>query len=323
MLQTTTTDKYKLEIISRENSSKGKSFKQHKVDGIDTIGVYENEPFKIKFQNLTCQKVQVKVSVDGTDILTGDLASTSPCDGQMWVVQAYGTLELKAWPEDHNGGAEFLFGHTADSVASNTHGDLSAKGLIAVAVFEEGSPDYYRPPPVVPYWPPPQEQWFGDNDIKIEWNRNSNIDYQTKDARKCRIGGGGTYSSSSMPETKCCVDSLSLEEGPAVGAGDHVEQHINKTAGVRLPLFAGVVQVKYEWWTSLRSKLRAETPPPHKAFPGDRGKLIDLGSTPRLESPNGRRSRIRKEAYKKRQHRVRRRRRDCRCQKYVEYDRFG
>ena len=326
MLQTT--DKYSLEIISREPDSKGKPFKKYAMDGLETIGVYENEPFKIRFKNLTSQKVQVKLSVDGTDLLTGELADTSPNSKKMWVVQAYDTLELKAWPEDHNGGAEFLFGNTKDSVAANTHGDLSAKGLIAAAVFEEGAPHTYIPV----MWPQPQRQQ-SYNDYKIEWHSNS-VDYNSRDRLRRSLKSrnvdsvGDTFS---MSDTRCCVDDICEADcGPAVGAGDHVEQHIGTAAGLRQPVFAQVVQVKYEWWTSLRSKLRAQTQaePPHRAFPGDRGKLINLGDTPRLETPGGRKSRIRKEAIERGQRRRKRTRmRNCRCrrpeQKYVEYERFA
>lgn len=319
-----TSNKYSLEVISREPSSEGKLFKKHNMDGLDTIGVYENEPFKIKFRNLTSRKVQVKISVDGTDILTGDLASTSLDDGQMWVVQAYGSLELKAWPEDYNGGAEFLFGKTEYSVAANTHGNLSAKGLIAAAVFEEGEPDYCQPTPIpipIPYpvpqpCQPPRAPW------DITW----------MDKSICQTGGGGTYSSSALPvysnsagESKRYADNLNYANaGPAVGAGDYVSQHIGKTAGIRKAVFAGVVQVKYEWWTSLKSKLRTKSKaePPFKAFPGDCGKLIDLGDTPRLETPHSRKTRIRKAAIEKRT-RAKNRKRLRPEEKYAEYDRFA
>lgn len=262
--------KYDLEIVSSENEKK---YKTHNIDGLNTIGVYENEPFKIRFRNNTGKKVQVRVSVDGTDILTGEEAHTR-IDGRMWVVNGYETLELKAWPEDNDGGAEFLFGHTADSVAANTHGNLQGKGLIAVAVFEE----------------------------------QQSIDDCFKILRGLKQSPRRNWSF-----TNCTYDNLSLKDGPAVGAGDYQAQKITKAAGLVNPKFAETLTVKYEWWTSLRSKLRNQTEQ-KTAFPGDQ-KNINLGKTPRLETTSGRLKRIRRKSAD-----VTRLRPE---EKYMEHQRFG
>ena len=113
---------YGLEIISREQHPR--KLKKFQVDNEDIIGVYENEPFAVRFKNNTSNKVQVRISIDGTDVLTGRLASTEP-EGQMWVLSPYSDLELKAWPETNTGGAEFLFSHAKDSVAAHTHGNMT------------------------------------------------------------------------------------------------------------------------------------------------------------------------------------------------------
>src|SRR5690606_36952116 len=111
--------------------------KKYNIEGIETVGAWGDEPFEIRFTNHTWQKIQVKISIDGTDVLTGKLANTE-VNNDMWVVNGYGTLKLKAWPENNNGGAAFLFTSANDSVAIHTHGDLSHRGIIAAAVFVEG-----------------------------------------------------------------------------------------------------------------------------------------------------------------------------------------
>jgi len=288
--------KYDLEIVSSEN---GRKYKTHDVDGQRTIGVYENEPFKIRFRNNTGRKVQVRVSVDGTDVLTGEEAHTR-VDGRMWVVNGYGTLELKAWPEDNNGGAEFLFGHTADSVAANTHGNLAGKGLIAVAVFEEQP--VYR-----------DDRWLSgpnhfDGRVRtVERRLTKGIVVGSYSASN---GGNPSFGTLSAVPT---ADFDSIEEGPAVGAGDYQSQKIIKAAGLVNPKFAETLTVKYEWWTSLRSKLRNQLAE-KTAFPGDQ-KNIDLGRTPRLETQSGRLRRIRRKSAD-----VTRLRPE---EKYVEHQRFG
>jgi hypothetical protein len=66
----------------------------------------------------------MKLSLDGTDILTGKPADTQ-VSKDMWVVDGMKSISLKAWPEDNNGGAAFIFTSANNSVAVHTHGDLS------------------------------------------------------------------------------------------------------------------------------------------------------------------------------------------------------
>lgn len=131
------TANYELKIISQDEVSKGKALKQYDINDEKIIGVYENENFAISFKNNTWNKVSVKLSLDGTDIISGKLADTSEV-GEMWVVNPYSTLELIAYPETNKGGAAFIFGKTEDSVAVNTHGVKTGIGYIAACVFVEG-----------------------------------------------------------------------------------------------------------------------------------------------------------------------------------------
>ena len=128
---------YTLEIISHHPKFNAKALKKYYVDGIETVGAWGDEPFEICFRNNTFQKVQIKLSLDGTDILTGKPADTQ-VSKDMWVVNGYSSISLKAWPEDNNGGAAFIFTSANNSVAVHTHGDLSSRGIIAAAVYTEG-----------------------------------------------------------------------------------------------------------------------------------------------------------------------------------------
>lgn len=130
---------YSLEIVSRDKRHNGKVFKPYDIDGRATIGVSKKEPFEIRFRNNSWNRVQVRFSMDGTDILTGEPASTEPT-GKMWLVEARASMTLKAWPESNSGGARFVFGEAGKSVAVNTHGNVEGMGVIAAAVFVEGAP---------------------------------------------------------------------------------------------------------------------------------------------------------------------------------------
>lgn len=134
----------KLQIVSQLPESRGRVLRPYKLDGIDTVGVFGGEPFAIRFKSNHYDKIQVRLSVDGTDVATGEKANLNPYGKGMWVVRPSGSFEMVAWPETTQGGAAFVFTTVENSVAAHTHGDISAKGYISLAIFTEGrKPQYY------------------------------------------------------------------------------------------------------------------------------------------------------------------------------------
>lgn len=302
---------YSLEVISHHPQFKNKSLRKYHVDGIDTVGAWGDEPFEIKFSNHTGQKVQVKISLDGTDVFTGEKATTDVTK-DMWVVQPYGSLSLKAWPETNNGGAAFIFTSANNSVAVHTHGDLSHRGIIAAAVYVEGHVEPVRVEPWIHnhyhtkcynyYCSICNPNWF-----VYPYTITGGITY-TGGSFGNNYGGGGTSSSllgsntltnsvsnnvatfnliddnnvtfgSDSNENSKCLESLA-----SVGAGEHVEQKITYVTGLIKPTFTETLRVKYMWWDDLTAKLKeSNVPSPHASgFPGDTKQInIDLKNTPR------------------------------------------
>lgn len=264
---------YELNIVSAEKDSKGKKLKKYNINGTDFLGVYENESFEVEFKNNSWKTVQVRISIDGTDIITGKEADLKPA-GEMWVCNPYSTIILKAWPETTKGGASFIFGKAADSVAEHTHGNLDSRGIISAAVFTEQEVNY-----TLTY----NQSWYNPPT------------YRSLGTRICSntFGGGGTYSANTVSlnsdyETKCAatMDSMDFSEAslPAVGAGEHIDQEIQKVAGLNNPVYQTVLMVKYQWWTKLKSDLRKlgfdKADMSSIGFPGEQ-KMINLGSTPK------------------------------------------
>lgn len=272
---------YTLEVISHHPQFKNKSLKQFYVDGINTVGAWGDEPFEIRFKNNTYQKVQVKISLDGTDVLTAKQANTEVTK-DMWLVNPYGTLNLKAWPETNNGGASFIFTSANNSVAAHTHGDMSSRGIIAAAVYVEG---HVEPAPVkyVEHHHHYHNNWYGNSPYISGINLNDSDSFL----------GGVTYSSNSTSAatnstksvTRAKSDSRELESLVSVGAGQHVDQKITYVTGLIKPTFTETLRVKYLWWDDLQAKLREHNvPEPHASgFPGDKSQnIMSLGNTPRL-----------------------------------------
>ncbi len=297
---------YKLEVISHHPDFKNRSLKKYNIEGIETVGAWGNEPFEIRFTNNTYQKIQVKISVDGTDILTGKPADTE-ITKDMWVVNGYGTLELKAWPETHNGGAQFIFTSANNSVAVHTHGDLSSRGIIAAAVFVEGhvEPIKYNPPIInhnhyhyPDYYPLhgyPYKYWIGGGGTYTSNSIIMTTPVTTYNSADNNIRSKNTFLNevsfnATMDSLDCNVsESDSLEKLVSVGAGQHVNQKITYVQGLTKPLFTETVRVRYLWWDDLVNKLKSvNAAAPHASgFPGDKNQnIMNLGSTPRIGSQN-------------------------------------
>lgn len=296
------TNNYTLEVISHHPQFANKSLRKYYVDGIDTVGAWGNEPFEIRFKNNTWQKIQVKLSVDGTDVFTGKTADTDVVD-KMWVVNAYDTLSLKAWPENNNGGAAFVFTSADNSVAIHTHGNLSSRGIIAAAVFTEGHVEPYRYNPPYYIWGSPIWYNFQDGNTfgGIQGGINGNAlpgVYTANSVQNSSFNSSGENYGASMDSMEltdsdnrigAAADphgrrSKKLESLVAVGAGQHVDQKITYVTGLIKPTFAETVRVRYLWWDDLVANLRKNNVAvPHASgFPGDEEGGINLGKTPRL-----------------------------------------
>jgi hypothetical protein len=288
---------YSLEIVSNHPEFKNKSLKKYYVDGIETIGAWGDEPFEIKFTNHSWQKVQVKLSLDGTDIFSGERADTN-VSKNMWVVNGCDTLSIKAWPETNNGGASFIFTSANNSVAVHTHGDLSSRGIIAAAVFTEGhvepikiNPIQYVPCiyPVYPTYPlDPHWVYTCDTNAAGQTFGGSTVVCNNSSTSSSTFGLCDSVVSDSAPvaaaaDGRRSKSSRSLESLVSVGAGQHVDQKITYVAGLIKPVFSQSLRVRYLWWDELVEKLRTDTAvAPHASgFPADNERHINLGNTPR------------------------------------------
>lgn len=285
-------EKYALEIVSKLPEFKSKTLKKYSVDGIETVGAWGDEPFEIRFRNNTSSRVQVKLTMDGTDILTGKPASTE-VSKDMWLVEANSSISLKAWPETSNGGAAFVFTSAKNSVAAHTHGDMSSRGIIAAAVYVEGYKEperFYKSAP----------QYLGGN---FERSKGL-IGGQMRGSSSGTYGSSGNSDSFNFSDSYgvglesmfnsapagAASDSLNVDRSRdeeslvSVGAGQHVVQKLTYVQGLKQPVFTETVRVRYLWWDNLVAKLKqGNVAEPHASgFPGDPQQKLSLGTTPRV-----------------------------------------
>jgi hypothetical protein len=284
-------ENYSLEVVSHLKEFAGSKLKKYHVDGIDTIGVYGDEPFELIFKNHTNSSVQIKVSIDGVDIQTGEKASTNnrgpffQVPGKTYLT-SYGSISLKAWPENKNGGAAFVFTSAGNSVALHTTGDISHKGIIAVAVYEEKHQYTYD-----------YGSWIKNPpfDISSRFERDFirksfTSDYSFGTYNKCIGSNKMSYSASTADSREPLLENnSSVINSAAVGAGQYVEQKLNTVSGFKKPELCDTVRLRYLWWDDLKvkaEKINRDLPHP-TGFPMDKSFGINLKNTPKLEiSPN-------------------------------------
>jgi hypothetical protein len=274
-------DKYILNVVSQHPDFKGKTFKKFKVGSDDYIGVYGNEPFEIHFKNNTNSRVEVRLTLDGTDILTGSPASLNP-EGQNWLVRPYENLVVKAWVESVNGGASFVFTDSKNSVASNTHGITSERGIIGCAVFTESEIPKRRNG--FPISKISEENTF--KDARFDESRNFNYvpasvpcsaSFDSMFERGTEVLGN---SINTADTTKGVAKSKNLA---SVGAGSYVNQKISYVTGLNKPVLDATLSLRYEWWNELK-ELMSKNNSFDLVAPGFPQKFVNLGSTPRLET---------------------------------------
>lgn len=265
---------YSFSVISKHPEFKDKALVPYLIDKEFFIGAFGNEPYAIVLANGSHKRIEVRISIDGTDVLTGEPATTETA-GRRWVVEPRGKLLLETWPETERGGARFLFADdVSKSVAVNTHGVMRDIGVIAAAIFTED---------------PTREQYTGGSGV-------------LRGGGPYRREIGGTPRGSSVHTQSLCMDDTksynaslngtSLESSDSrsiasTGAGEYAEQRITQVAGLQSPVLAEVLQLRYLWWDALVAKLKTKgiSPSAMSGFPGFPGnapfKGVDLKSTPR------------------------------------------
>lgn len=280
---------YILSIASQDKRHEGEEFRVFHVDGEDVIGVEEREPFELRFRNNTNQPVQIRLSVDGTDVLSGKPASTKPT-GEMFLVSPHDSMSLKAWPESMDGGARFVFTTSEKSVAVNTHGNTAGIGLIAAAIYTDY--DYYGGH--LAYF---QGGGQVHNSSRFTRNRRVGADLRgmpmgsksllfdaTKGAATKGLRGRSEESYGATLDFCAAAASIDEDSNIAVGAGEYTNQTLVKAAGLRRPVLDDIIQVRYLPWEKLRKLVAREIVSEATAFPGDHNQKVDLSNVPRTKS---------------------------------------
>jgi hypothetical protein len=113
----------------------GGAFLSGFVAGEKTFAIGEaGQRYTIVLRNLTPNRIECVVSVDGLDVLDGKPASFSK---RGYLVDPHGELEIDGFRQSMDTVAAFRFGSVRSSYANQKHGDTRNVGVIGVALFHE------------------------------------------------------------------------------------------------------------------------------------------------------------------------------------------
>lgn len=103
----------------------------------------DGKSYGIKVRNNSNDRIGVVIAVDGRNIISGK-KSHLKSNERMYILNPYQRSTYKGWRSGKNRVNEFYFTDVPDSYADRTFGDISAMGVIAVAVFKEKNGHWYR-----------------------------------------------------------------------------------------------------------------------------------------------------------------------------------
>jgi hypothetical protein len=134
------------------------------VDGMisqEKILAKEGERYEIVVKNLTRQRVEVIVSVDGLDVMDGRSAGYSK---RGHIIGPRASVTIPGWRTSMGSVAAFRFAAVQDSYAERKYGESRNVGVIGVATFSEKQPPmrvFAQPPPLDKREPNPfpGERW--------------------------------------------------------------------------------------------------------------------------------------------------------------------
>ena len=101
----------------------------------------DGDRYQIRLKNLTNERIEVVVSVDGLDVLDGKSASVSK---RGYLIRPNASLTIEGFRQSDSHVAAFRFGSVSESYAERKHGDSRNVGVIGVAVWTEYGHDPFR-----------------------------------------------------------------------------------------------------------------------------------------------------------------------------------
>lgn len=121
----------------------GMQLRSAKQQGVTFVAGERGQGYAIAITNKTSQRLEVVVTVDGRDVVSGKRGDDSTQRG--YVLEAFQTIEIDGFRQSLSRVAAFRFADVEDSYAAR-NGDASQAGVVRVAVFREKQKPTTSPP---------------------------------------------------------------------------------------------------------------------------------------------------------------------------------
>lgn len=115
----------------------GASTAEYAARGRRYIEALENAEYELRIHNPTSSRVAVALSVDGLNTI--DARHTSAWDAHKWVIEPYGTINVRGWQMSSENARRFYFTTERDSYAAKL-GQAANLGVISAVFFRERAP---------------------------------------------------------------------------------------------------------------------------------------------------------------------------------------
>lgn len=213
-----------------------RAFKTFNIDGEERIGAEPGEVFLVQLESLDDRRREVIISVDGTNVLTGQPAT--PEDRKRFILEPRRSMILSAWPESDREGREFVFTEMAASVAHNAHGQTSQVGTISVLSFVE---TYVAPQRILE---------------STSYRGGGTLGGGYRGGFESTRGGSGLESFDGHSDNAGLESLGTAKSASAVGAGQKVQQNLGTAEGLIRAQQEGSLYIRHTWWSELEEILR-------------------------------------------------------------------
>ena len=216
----------------------GASTTEYAARGRRYVEALENAEYELRIHNPTSSRVAVALSVDGLNTI--DARHTSAWDAHKWVVEPYGTINVRGWQMSSENARRFYFTTERDSYAAKL-GQAANLGVIAAVFFRERAPiTILRATPAEPKRGVDKEERAPSS---MPQSSNSN---------------GSTAGTAGTETTRDAAKQRSVQpypppddESAATGIGRSVRNDVQWIKMDLDPRPAGEVMIRYEYRASL------------------------------------------------------------------------
>jgi hypothetical protein len=130
----------------------GRPVPEYAARGRRYVEAFENAEYELRIHNPLGIRVAAALSVDGMNSI--DARHTSAWDAHKWVIEPYGTINVRGWQMSSENARRFYFTTERDSYGAKL-GQTANLGVISVVFFRERRPISIQPATPAPGEPRP------------------------------------------------------------------------------------------------------------------------------------------------------------------------